>query len=179
MLTVTVSSDYTEIYVESDNITTWLSEFGANTTTLELTVRYNCNQEVQLTLDENNLDAGNTRYVLTPDVFTMGTTFCDGVYFFQLKTTTIATGDFVTENECLFLDALTKCTLMEYVADYLKVNNNKISDELIVAQGVHKSLEYLGLCSDCNCEDACTLFEYLTNQIGQDINAQTVGCANC
>ncbi len=176
MMTVTNNVDNDLLTITSDLIDAYVTALPSKPTTLVLIAKVNCETEFVFTLDDTNIDLGNSEFTLLPADFNQDTNFDNQVISFSLTETTISTGATEVQTYCLFVDKDLKCQVIDYIGTTL--TNNESTDNIILVQSLYSSLEDINDCSDCDCEDGCIIFEYLTSLLG-GTSTTTSNCANC
>jgi hypothetical protein len=175
MLTVTNNGANDILTIESDLIDTYISNLPTPLTGLELTVKVNCETEFVFTLDDTTITIADNAFYIIPADLNQDTVFDNQVISFSLVETTLADSSTETQTDCLFIDKDLKCQILDYISTNISTNS---IDNILLAQSLYSSLLNSEDCSDCDCEDACIIFEYLTSLITGSTSI-TSNCANC
>ena len=104
-----------------------------------------------ITTETATLNLAQQRVEILPDTMGWEDALEDGIYFINVEQTN-EDGSVVSETECLFVDCHTKCDIFSYLAKYPEGSALDLS---------HAALSYMNDCSDCKCEDGCTIFNHI------------------
>ena len=172
-MTITLNSDgsiltFTSTLLESSE--------GKTITQLELTAKLNCSSTpTVIVLDDLIEDVTNSSLPVPSIVYyddETKTTYCDGIYYFELKVT-YNNGEIEyegTESKCMFIDVTTKCDLLTYYSDTKDMNALFYYNALLVG----------GDCDACNCAELCSLYSELKTLLGNGNTSSTDnGCSSC
>jgi len=175
-MTITLNSDGSILTFTS----TLLSSSEAKTITgLELKTKLNCSS-TPTTVDLEDLipDIENSSIDVSSIIYyddEEKTTYCDGIYYFELKVTYNIEGDAIeefvgTESKCFFVDTVIKCDVLTY---YVNTKDT-------TAAFYYNALKYGGDCDACNCAELCSLYSELKTLIGNGNSSSTDdGCSSC
>lgn len=158
---ITDPEDYTSIYLEGNRDCT-------HKTTPEAAL-----------IDVSDLITNNVFQVSGKDIYIKPSFFglkhiVDGIY--SLKIRILKTNNsFTVENNCSFIDILTRCkvagTLRGLLKDIKNPNKEKVAT---VIQNLHYALVNGGNCN-CNCSELCVAYDNLKHWLNQNIN----NCLDC
>ncbi len=176
MMTVTNNVDNDLLTITSDLIDDYVTVLPSKPWTLALTVKVNCETEFTFTLDDSTIDLINSEFTLLPADFNQDTVFDNQVISFSLLKTTVSTGATEVQTYCLFIDKDLKCQVIDFIG--ATISSNESTDDILLVQSLYSSLLNVNDCSDCDCEDGCIIFEYLTSLLG-GTTTTTSNCANC
>lgn len=172
-MTYTVAEDYTYIDITSELINTWLDDSPSPDYTIELILNYNCENEETITMeyDMDGLEAFVAEPYLRLDVsyYDMADTLSDGIYSIKVKVTQ-DDGSFESDSVCIFIDAETKCCLINYMADNL---------DDCKAISLYLPLTFVNTCSDCACADACLIYAELKELLGLETSTNLDSGCGC
>jgi len=172
-MTITLNSDGSILTFTSTLLS---SSEGKTITGLELKTKLNCSS-TPTTVDLEDLipDIENSSVNLSSVVYyddITKTTYCDGIYYFELKVT-YNNGEIEyegTESKCFFVDTVIKCDLLTY---YINTKDE-------TAAFYYNALKYGGDCDACNCAELCSLYSELKTLIGNGNSSSTDdGCSSC
>lgn len=177
MITATVLTGCTGIEIRSDIINSWVAAYP-NSNDVKLSMTYNCDFEYSIeNISATDISGQLTnRYInITPENFNMTDVMCDGIYFINIEET-LLDGTPNVETECIAVLCSTKCNLVSFFAN--GIENATLGDNVIVGQ-LYDSLYTIGECSDCRCQDACVIFNYITDVMNTTTNnASDCGCTS-
>lgn len=147
----------TTLRIKSSLITEYIAEIGSPTFTLSLSYKLNCSAtETVVPLTVLNIDQINNSYNIT--------TPSTGIYSAKLIKTVTIGGATTTDVGCFFLDCSDiKCSVVTDLADDLNSNLHKYYTALTYASG----------CDAYPCNKACTIYNYLINQLNTPLDC---GC---
>lgn len=118
-----------------------------------------------------NISITSSAIIIDPELFGLES-FVDGIYSFTITYRT-AEGDIIIESSCIFFDCETKCKVSTALEDLLKCEKTATNIFLL-----HYSLTEGSNCG-CNCEELCTIFTKLCNElklIETNENCTSCGC---
>ena len=153
MITLTQLPDCAGLYIQSELLNTWFADYP-NNEDVTITVTYNCTSQYTtdvITTETATLNLAQQRVEILPDTMGWEDALEDGIYFINVEQTN-EDGSVVSETECLFVDCHTKCDIFSYLAKYPEGSALDLS---------HAALSYMNDCSDCKCEDGCTIFNHI------------------
>lgn len=151
-MTYTIASDCSSIDVTSDLITAYIAALPSPDHTLQLKLSVDCETDYTIDLDDNNLDVGNNKYVITPSDVGNTTTISDNIIKATLTKTVTSSGAKTKEYSCIFVNCSTECEVLEATA---ADPNSKVGLFYWILK------DYSGNCTKCKCEDACKIWGYL------------------
>ena len=172
---LTVSDELFQTYLEDPTLKT-----------IEVTVGYNCCDSLsfETTIEMNESSSGsesseagneyvtivNNTLVIDHSLFASlkEDSMADGIYTVTVKFT-LESGEYYSNTNCLFVDNVSACLLVTYMADNLGTEK---STSLAM---IHYALTEGANC-ECTCSNMCTLFEYLWNNISTTNTTINCGC---
>lgn len=98
--------------------------------------------------------------LLSPEFFSQGNAFQDGVYSITLNYIN-SEGNIITENNCFFLDCNTACTVSTKIKELQEASNEKNATNIFL---LHYTLTEGSNCG-CNCEELCEIFRKLCTNL--------------
>lgn len=166
-----LNSDCTTLTLYSEALVTGETKTFVS---LELKSRLNCSlTETTVVLDINDIVDSQIEIPATTfyDDATK-TTYCDGVYYFELAITynidfEDITQYLVEDGACKLIDCTLKCKVLEY---YLQCKDRK-------AYYQYYALQQGNDCDSCYCTEMCSLYTELKNLLNDNsISTTTSGC---
>jgi hypothetical protein len=165
MLAVT-NSDCTQIDITGSQIDAFAAD--PEGVTLVLNVEHDCDDTITTytVLDADVTDAEPYTLNLTPDLIGQTEdTFLEGVYSIRLQ---MSQGETVTEEKtCAIVTCDLQCRVFDYYVNY---------PESSIMQA-YEALTFAGICDNCFCEDACTLYNHILNLLSQTPVENDCGCS--
>lgn len=158
-MTITISPTCANVTIVSDN-------FDFQNQTVELTVKFNCEDEYLITAEPEDTEIVVDNAALDLD----GDTLADGVYYFELK---IVQEDstVITESACRFVNCSSDCLML----DTFKLAAEGDEQAIIKAMAYH-ALSVANGCTSCACEDLCLLYK-ATTLINCTNDVKPCGCS--
>lgn len=156
-MTTTVSTDCTEIAVQSDL-------FHDDNITLTLTVTYNCTTTyTEIDLLGAGIGTGDT-YTLDSEALglTADDALSDGVYYLFI-TQTDENSNIITESKCVLVDCSLTCSMTDVFNEL-----NEDPENIIKALSYHALKVADASCTSCSCTDWCTLYSAATETDCED-----------
>lgn len=164
-MTITVSANFETMTIVSDY---FLEEFPTGTFYWKLNCETSEN-DLDISDKLTSLDVVNTIEIDASELYPSRTTFPDGVYSIRV----VVSGEDVVvidevetpvegeheETYCIFIGTTSNC----------KAYKAYETSEDVVLEYIIKALQIANDC-DCECEDACTLYEALLERIANPIN---------
>lgn len=98
--------------------------------------------------------------LLSPEFFSQGNAFQDGVYTITLTYINLE-GNIITETNCFFLDCNTACTVSTKIKELQEASNEKNATNIFL---LHYTLTEGSNCG-CNCEELCEIFRKLCTNL--------------
>ncbi len=161
-MTITLNSDGSILTFTS----TLLSSSEVKTITgLKLKTKLNCSStSTTIDLDDLIPDVANSSFDLSSIVYyddVTKTTYCDGVYYFEIEVTYNISGEAIEEfigkeSGCKFIDTAIKCDLLTYYS----------TTKDMTALFYYNALAVGSICDSCNCAELCSLYSELKTLLG-------------
>ena len=167
----TLNSDCSTLTLYSEAL---VAASGKTFTSLALKSRSNCSlTETSISLTTLISSIANKQISIPATTFyndITKTTYCDGVYYFELEIVYITgeLGSFqVNDGACKAIDCTLKCKVLEY---YLKTKDRK-------AYYQYYALQQGNDCDSCYCTEMCSLYTELKNLLNDNsISVDSTGC---
>lgn len=168
----TLNSDCSILTLNSEAL---VQASGKSFTSLVLKSRLNCSlTETSLNVSRLIGSISNKEISIPATTFyndATKTTYCDGVYYFELETvyysTSLASSYQINDSSCKLIDCALKCKVLDY---YIKTKDKKVYYQ-------YYALQQGNDCDSCYCTEMCSLYTELKNLINDsNISATTSGC---
>lgn len=167
----TLNSDCSILTLTSEAL---VAALGKSFNSLVLKSRLNCSlTETSVTVSSLIGSISNKQISIPATLFyndSTKTTYCDGVYYFELQTTyTLSSGNQyrVEDGACQLVGCDLKCKVLDY---YIKTKDRK-------AYYQYYALLQGNDCDSCYCTEMCSLYTELKNLLNDsNISTETSGC---
>lgn len=166
----TINSDCSTLTLTSEALVTAL---GKSFISLVLKSRLNCSlTETSVNISSRIGLISNKQITIPATVFyndATKTTYCDGVYYFELEIqyATVSGSYQVNDGACQLIGCQLKCNVLDY---YVKTKDRK-------AYYQYYALLQGNDCDSCYCTEMCSLYTELKNLLNDsNINTDSSGC---
>jgi hypothetical protein len=166
-MTYTIQPSCAAIIVSSDIISDFIATNPIQDFTLNITVTRDCTTAFSFDIIMDDLNILDETFDITPDLVGNTNTLQDGVYSIVITKTLNDLSEITTEKECIIIDCELQCCLVDFLAD------NPTSEIKLFYQ----ALEWVHHCGDCLCDETCTLFSYIKENLNNNGSTTQCGCS--
>lgn len=161
---LTKHANCTNIILQSE----YIDDFVNSVTPNELTIKLyrNCKLVTEIIFEAVMYEALVEGITLDTELYNQsGDKLSDGIYGVEIIDKN--TERIIKDYSCAALLCGTRCNIMEYVASNLTSH----------VYALYKVLDFVDVCTDCNCDDACVIFDELTSILTDSKKIKP--CGNC
>lgn len=160
-MVITKAADCANISITSDYLT-------VTNQLVKLTVKLNCGDEYII-----NYEPEDDPLVVEPeDISSDEEVLADGIYYLQLDITQ-ENGDKVTESDCIFMNCVTACLMVD---SFKTMSTDK--NAAIKAMAYHALIASED-CNSCTCADMCLLYNTATDTTCSSSTTTTNASTGC
>jgi hypothetical protein len=174
-LTLSVNNDCTQVDIQGDFIDTFGIAGDPETVSLTVSITHNCGcqscetaEEYSYTVLGEDVVGDSTPYTLQLSPTEFGQTndaFLEGVYLLKIRLDN--DGTLSEQNICMTVLCDLECSVFDYQLNYPESKIRLWYDALTSATQ----------CDNCECQDACTLYSNILNELTKTPSQNDCGCS--